>query len=195
MGRYWSSNSAKTTEERETVKGQTEYPSYFSVRGFPFRAATRFLAKTLVCFRSAPPDLELVVPAASPKDQMLGKRTHRPPAGVDLDGMDLWARQLLVDAAAKDRGAIAGDAATLRVLWDRAGHSIHTTDPTPPSGSAPRCGPLARRRTRMDLRRQLRGSRPFELRCRHEGTRTYPAWVSSRGTISSATTSSRSRSS
>jgi hypothetical protein len=41
--------------------------------------------------------------------------------------MDLWARQLLVDAAAKDRGAIAGDAATLRVLWDRAGHSIHTT--------------------------------------------------------------------
>ena len=108
---------------------------------------------------------------------------HRPPAGVDLDGMDLWARQLLVDAA------------TLRVLWDRAGHSIHTTDSTPPSGSAPRCGPLARRRTRMDLRRQLRGSRPFELRCRHEGTRTYPAWVSSRGTISSATTSSRSRSS
>jgi hypothetical protein len=94
---------------------------------------------------------------------------HRPPAGVDLDGMDLWARQLLVDAAAKDRGAIAGDAATLRVLWDRAGHSVHTTDPTPPSGSAPRCGPLARRRTGMDLRRQLRGSRPFELRCRHEG--------------------------
>jgi hypothetical protein len=39
-------------------------------------------------------------------------------------------RQLLVDAAAKDRGAIAGVAATLRILWDRAGHTIHTTDPT-----------------------------------------------------------------
>jgi hypothetical protein len=47
---------------------------------------------------------------------------HRPPAGVDLDCMDLWARQL-VDAAAKDRGAIAGD---LRILWVRASHIIHT---------------------------------------------------------------------
>jgi hypothetical protein len=41
---------------------------------------------------------------------------HRPPAQVDLDRMDLWARQLLVDAAAEDRGAVAGDAATLRIL-------------------------------------------------------------------------------
>jgi hypothetical protein len=41
---------------------------------------------------------------------------HRPPAQVDLDRMGLWARQLLVDAAAKDRGAVASDAATLRIL-------------------------------------------------------------------------------
>jgi hypothetical protein len=34
----------------------------------------------------------------------------------------LWARQLLLDAAARDRGAVAGDAATLQVIWDRAGH-------------------------------------------------------------------------
>ena len=51
---------------------------------------------------------------------------HRPPAEVDLDRMDLWARQLLVDAAARDQGAVAGDAATLQILWDRAGH---TADP------------------------------------------------------------------
>jgi hypothetical protein len=51
---------------------------------------------------------------------------HRDPAKVDLARMDLWARQLLVDAAAGDSGAVAGDLATLRVIWDRAGH---TADP------------------------------------------------------------------
>ena len=49
---------------------------------------------------------------------------HRPPAAVDLDRLDLWARRLLVDAAARDRGAVAGDVATLRVIWDRAGHGL-----------------------------------------------------------------------
>jgi hypothetical protein len=48
---------------------------------------------------------------------------HRPPAEVDLDRLDLWARQLQLDAAARDRGATAGDVATLQVLWDRAGHA------------------------------------------------------------------------
>jgi hypothetical protein len=48
---------------------------------------------------------------------------HRAPALVDLERLDLWARQLQVDAAAGDRGAVAGDVATLRVLWDRAGHA------------------------------------------------------------------------
>ena len=46
----------------------------------------------------------------------------RAPAAVDADRLDLWARQLLLDAAAKDRGAVAGDVATLRVVWDRSGH-------------------------------------------------------------------------
>jgi hypothetical protein len=46
----------------------------------------------------------------------------RAPAQVDADRLELWARQLLLDAVAKDRGAVAGDAATLRVIWDRAGH-------------------------------------------------------------------------
>ena len=48
---------------------------------------------------------------------------HRPPAEVDLTRLDLWARRLLADAAAKDRGAVAGDVATLQVLWNRAGHA------------------------------------------------------------------------
>ena len=48
---------------------------------------------------------------------------HRDPAEVDLERLDLWARQLQVDAAAKDRGGVAGDVATLQVIWDRAGHT------------------------------------------------------------------------
>jgi hypothetical protein len=51
---------------------------------------------------------------------------HRPVAEVDLERLDLWARQLLADAAARHRGAVAGDVATLQVLWDRTGHA---TDP------------------------------------------------------------------
>jgi len=51
---------------------------------------------------------------------------YRAPSEVDRDRLDLWARQLLVDAAARDRGAVAGDVATLQVLWDRAGR---TADP------------------------------------------------------------------
>jgi hypothetical protein len=49
---------------------------------------------------------------------------HRDPAEVDLDRLDLWARRLQADAAAGDRGAAAGDVATLRVIWDRAGHGV-----------------------------------------------------------------------
>ena len=48
---------------------------------------------------------------------------RRAPAEVDLDRLDLWARQLQVDAAVKDRGAVAGDVATLQAIWDRAGHT------------------------------------------------------------------------
>jgi hypothetical protein len=49
---------------------------------------------------------------------------HRDPAEVDLARLDLWARRLQVDAAAGDRGAVAGDVAILGVLWDRAGHGV-----------------------------------------------------------------------
>jgi hypothetical protein len=49
---------------------------------------------------------------------------HRAPDQVDLDRLDLWARRLLADAAAKDRGAAAGDVAALEVLWDRSGHRV-----------------------------------------------------------------------
>jgi len=44
---------------------------------------------------------------------------HRPVAQIDLELLDLWARQLLVDAAAGDQGAVLGDAATIKWIRDR----------------------------------------------------------------------------
>jgi hypothetical protein len=68
-----------------------------------------------------PAGVRRAAPAAEQASLDLQLR-HRPPAEVDLDRLDLWARRVLADAAAKDRGAVAGDVATLRVLWDRTAH-------------------------------------------------------------------------
>jgi hypothetical protein len=56
---------------------------------------------------------------------------HRPPAQVDRQRLDLWARRVLTDAAAGDRGGVAGGVATLQVLWDR---TAHIADPSAASG-------------------------------------------------------------
>ncbi len=44
---------------------------------------------------------------------------HRPWAEIDLDNLDLWAKQILVDAAAGDQGALLGDIATIGWIRDR----------------------------------------------------------------------------
>ena len=44
---------------------------------------------------------------------------YRPPVEVDLTRIDLWARQLVVDAEAGEKGAVSGDVATLGWLRDR----------------------------------------------------------------------------
>jgi len=44
---------------------------------------------------------------------------HRPRAEIDLALLGLWARQLLVDAAAGDQAAVLGDAATIKWIRDR----------------------------------------------------------------------------
>jgi hypothetical protein len=49
---------------------------------------------------------------------------HRPPVEIDLARLDLQARQLLVDAAADDPGAVTGDVATLEWIWDRVAHAL-----------------------------------------------------------------------
>ncbi len=48
---------------------------------------------------------------------------YRPVTTVDFDRLDLWARQLLVDGAADNRGDVAGDVASIEAIWNRVGHS------------------------------------------------------------------------
>jgi hypothetical protein len=49
---------------------------------------------------------------------------HRPVAEIDRARMGLWADQVVVDAAARRRGAVVGDAATLEWVWDRIAHTV-----------------------------------------------------------------------
>lgn len=47
---------------------------------------------------------------------------HLPRDEIDLAQIDLWSRQLQVDAAARDRGAVRGDLETIRIIRDRFAH-------------------------------------------------------------------------
>jgi hypothetical protein len=49
---------------------------------------------------------------------------HRPLAEIDLERLRLWARQLAVDSAARDPGAVTGDIATLEWVRDRVRHTL-----------------------------------------------------------------------
>jgi hypothetical protein len=49
---------------------------------------------------------------------------HRPVVKVDLARLRLWTRQVQVDAAANDAGAVAGDVATLELVRDRVRHTL-----------------------------------------------------------------------
>jgi hypothetical protein len=49
---------------------------------------------------------------------------YRPPHEIDLARFELWTRQLLVDAAANDPGAVSGDVVTLEYMRDRFAHTL-----------------------------------------------------------------------
>jgi hypothetical protein len=53
---------------------------------------------------------------------------YRAPAEVSVGRFDLWAAQVLVDAAARDVGALRGDAFTLVYIRDRILRSVSATD-------------------------------------------------------------------
>jgi hypothetical protein len=53
---------------------------------------------------------------------------YRPATEVNLARFDLWAAQTVVDAAAKDRGSVRGDAFTLGYIRDRILRSVDPAD-------------------------------------------------------------------
>jgi hypothetical protein len=55
---------------------------------------------------------------------------HRPPVEIDLARFDLWAAQLMVDAAADDAVAVNGDFFTLDYIRDRILHTLDGADAT-----------------------------------------------------------------
>jgi hypothetical protein len=55
---------------------------------------------------------------------------HRPATEVDLSRFDLWAAQLMVDAAAGDAAAVNGDFFTLDYIRDRVLHTMNSADVT-----------------------------------------------------------------
>jgi hypothetical protein len=55
---------------------------------------------------------------------------HRPVAEIDLARFDLWAAQLLVDAAEGDAAAVSGDLFTMDYIRDRIAHSLGASDVT-----------------------------------------------------------------
>jgi hypothetical protein len=52
------------------------------------------------------------------------KLRYRTAAETDLDLLDVWARQLVLDAAAGDQNAVIGDAATLGWIRDRVARDV-----------------------------------------------------------------------
>jgi hypothetical protein len=53
---------------------------------------------------------------------------YRPVVDVDRALFDLWAAQILVDAAAEDPAGVAGDVAALEWVWDRIAHTFDSAD-------------------------------------------------------------------
>ncbi len=49
---------------------------------------------------------------------------YQPVVKIDLARLELWARQVAVDAAANDAGAVAGDGSTLEWIRERVRHAV-----------------------------------------------------------------------
>ncbi|MFF7265087.1 hypothetical protein ACFZCL_33060 [Streptomyces sp. NPDC008159] len=52
---------------------------------------------------------------------------YEPVPTVDRDRLGLWARQLTIDAAAEDKGAVAGDVTALEIVWERVRNDTPTS--------------------------------------------------------------------
>lgn len=50
--------------------------------------------------------------------------SYRPPAAIDRARFDLWLRQVVVDASARDRSSVSSDLATLEWIRDRIAYTL-----------------------------------------------------------------------
>jgi hypothetical protein len=55
---------------------------------------------------------------------------YRDPAEIDRGRAELWTRQVLVDAAARDTGSVTGDIATIKLIRNRFEHALDPLDRT-----------------------------------------------------------------
>jgi hypothetical protein len=53
---------------------------------------------------------------------------YQPVTSTDLARMGLWARQAVIDAVARDAGAVAGDAESLKWTFDRVRDTVGDAD-------------------------------------------------------------------
>src|SRR5215207_8982950 len=55
---------------------------------------------------------------------------YRPPAEIDRERFDLWARRLVVDANAGNAAGVTGDLVVLEWIRDRIAHTLNAVDRT-----------------------------------------------------------------
>jgi hypothetical protein len=55
---------------------------------------------------------------------------YLPPDEIDLARFELWARQMVLDAAADDPGGVSGDLATLELVRDRFADALRPAELT-----------------------------------------------------------------
>jgi hypothetical protein len=80
------------------------------------REALERLTRTVRSHRAAPASQAAIDVWQSALDLEL---RHRPPAEIDAARFELWAQQLIVDAASKDLAGVTGDVAVLEWIRDR----------------------------------------------------------------------------
>ena len=113
---------ARTAVERMTVAWETASAGEVPDRLGPQMArALNALAKGVVD-RDVPRARQAAIDVARWSLDL--QLRHRPVPEIDLARFDLWAAQLLVDAAAGDLGAVTGDVFSLDYVRDRIQHAL-----------------------------------------------------------------------
>jgi hypothetical protein len=84
--------------------------------GFSTNRALKGLTKAIAAHQPVPARQSAIEVGHATLDLQL---QYRPPSDIDLARFDLWARRVVVDAAAGNAAGVAGDVATLEWIRDR----------------------------------------------------------------------------